>query len=115
MYSYEDRKQAVELYIQYNLSAAAVIRELGYPNRHSLAMWYKEYMRNGEFKRQRIRSSKYSPKQRKATVEYYLSHGKNMNQTIQALGYPGRATLSAWLAEDCPDEKRYCKHGAPEV
>ena len=115
MYSYEDRKRAVELYIQYHLSAAAVIRELGYPNRHSLALWYTEYMGNGELKKQRKRSSKYSPEQRKAAVEYYLSHGKNMNQTIQALGYPGRPTLSAWLAEDCPEEKRYCKHGAPEV
>ena len=36
-------------------------------------------------------------------------------QTVHALGYPGRATLSAWLAEDCPEEKRYCKYGAPEV
>lgn len=88
----------VELYIQYILSAAAVIRELGDPNRHSLTMWYKEYMSNGKLKKQRIRSSKYSPKQRRAAVEYYLSHGKNMNQTIQALGYPGRVTLSAWLA-----------------
>ena len=39
MYSYEDRKRAVELYIEYGLSAAAVINELGYPNRHSLANW----------------------------------------------------------------------------
>jgi len=33
MYSYEDRMKAVELYIKYDLSAAATIRELGYPNR----------------------------------------------------------------------------------
>ena len=33
MYSHEDRKRAVELYIEYNLSTADVIRELGYPNR----------------------------------------------------------------------------------
>ena len=38
MYSYEDRKRTVELYIEDNLSAADVIRELGYPNRHSLRM-----------------------------------------------------------------------------
>jgi transposase-like protein len=43
MYSYEDRMKAVELYIKYDLSAAATIRELGYPNRKMLARWYKEY------------------------------------------------------------------------
>ena len=43
MYSYEDRMKAVQLYIQYDQNAAAVIRELGYPNRHSLVSWYKEY------------------------------------------------------------------------
>ena len=36
MYSYEERKKAVELYIQYGYRAAAVIRELGYPDRHTL-------------------------------------------------------------------------------
>ena len=33
MYSYEQKKRAVELYIRYYHKAAAVIRELGY---HSL-------------------------------------------------------------------------------
>lgn len=47
MYSYEQRIKAVELYIKYGLRAAAVIRELGYPNRHSLIVWYKEYLDNG--------------------------------------------------------------------
>lgn len=115
MYSYEDRKRAVELYIQYDKSAAAVLRELGYPNRHSLVIWYREFMKNGELKKQRISSSKYSPEQRREAIEYYLTHGKNMSKTIQALGYPGRSTLSEWLSEDCPEEKRYCKHGTPEV
>ena len=32
MYSYDDRIKAVELYIKYGLKAAAVIRELGYPD-----------------------------------------------------------------------------------
>lgn len=115
MYSYEDRKRAVELYIKYDLNAAAVIRELGYPDRHSLTTWYKEYTHSGELKKQLTRASKYSAAQRKAAVEYYLSHGKNMSKTIQFLGYPGRATLSAWLAEDCPEEKCCCNSGTPEV
>jgi putative transposase len=43
MYSSEKKKKAVELYIYYNLSAAAVIRELGYPERKSLIKWHKDY------------------------------------------------------------------------
>ena len=35
MYSFEQRKQAIELYIKYGLMATPVIRELGYPNRHA--------------------------------------------------------------------------------
>ena len=36
MYTYEQRKRAVELYIKYLYKASSVIRELGYPNRHAL-------------------------------------------------------------------------------
>ena len=43
MYSYEDRMKAVQLYIKYGHRAAAVIRELGYPNRHMLVNWFHEY------------------------------------------------------------------------
>ncbi|MDZ4058204.1 MAG: DUF4817 domain-containing protein, partial [Polynucleobacter sp.] len=33
MYSYEQRIKAVELYIKYGRSAAATVRELGYPSK----------------------------------------------------------------------------------
>ena len=36
MYSHDDRIRAVRVYIQYDKSAAAVIRELGYPERKTL-------------------------------------------------------------------------------
>ena len=38
MYSYEERKKAVDLYIKYDKKASAVINELGYPNRHVLVI-----------------------------------------------------------------------------
>ena len=57
MYSYEDRMKAVQLYIQYDQNAAAVIRELGYPNRHSLVSWYKEYLNNNDLKKKRFRTT----------------------------------------------------------
>lgn len=36
MYSLEQRKRATKMYIKYELKAAPVIRELGYPDRHLL-------------------------------------------------------------------------------
>ena len=48
MYSREKRMEAVELYIKFGKSAAAVFRELGYPNRHTLQTWYKLYLRELE-------------------------------------------------------------------
>ena len=50
MYSYEERIRAVKLYEKYGKRAAAVIRELGYPNRHILAKWYQEYISDGSLK-----------------------------------------------------------------
>jgi transposase-like protein len=44
MYSYEERKKAVELYLQFGKSACAVIRDLGYPTFSMLKLWYREYL-----------------------------------------------------------------------
>ena len=60
MYSYEERIKAVKLYIQYCMSAASVIRELGYPNRHTLKSWYKEFAANDDLHIVSTRSSKYT-------------------------------------------------------
>jgi putative transposase len=47
MYSKEEREKAIMLYIKYDKSAAAVIRELGYPDRTTLISWYKKYIETG--------------------------------------------------------------------
>ena len=47
MFSYEERRKAVELLIQYDGRYAAVIHELGYPSREALRKWYYEYRENG--------------------------------------------------------------------
>ena len=36
MYSLEEKKKVVELYLKYGRNTAVTIRELGYPNRHTL-------------------------------------------------------------------------------
>ena len=48
MFSYDDRKKAVDLYFKYHNNGAAVIKELGYPSRSSLRQWVKEFSDEGE-------------------------------------------------------------------
>ena len=116
MYSYEDRVQAVRLYIKYGRSAAATIRELGYPSRKNLARWYRAFMEAGDlpagYRRSRPR---YSAEQKEIAVEHYLSHGRNSAATIRALGYPCRAVLAAWVDELRPDIRRRLVSNAPKV
>ena len=88
MYSFEQRKQAIDLYIKYNLMAAPVIRELGYPNRHTLNYWYKEFKAIGFIKQRyangkRREISHYSEAQKKKAVDTYVSCGKNLNSAIR--------------------------------
>jgi len=106
MYSYEDRMKAVELYIKYDLSAAATIRELGYPNRKMLARWYKEYKETGDLHKHYNKKAKYTPEQKKAAVDYYLEHGRNISRTVKILGYPHRDELAKWIDELAPGKRK---------
>lgn len=117
MYSYEQKKRAVELYIRYYHKAAAVIRELGYPNRHVLVQWFKEYELTGTLRREssRIGYSKFSEEQKQAALQFYLEHGHSIKHTIETLGYPGKTTFKLRLNEAYPDRKKYCVSGGAMV
>lgn len=116
MYSYEDRVRAVQLYIKYGRSAAATIRELGYPSRKNLARWYRAFVEVGDlpagYRRSRPR---YSTEQKQIAVEHYWSHGCNFAGTTRALGYPCRAVLAAWVYELCPDIRKRLVSNARNV
>jgi transposase-like protein len=58
MFTYQKRIKAVQLLIQYDMSYATVIRELGYPSKGALINWYKEYIKNGDLHEDYIRKSK---------------------------------------------------------
>jgi len=108
MYSYEERIKAVKLYIQYDLSAAATIRELGYPNRKMLVRWYREYLEKGDLHKRYIKSSSYTLEQKKLAVNYYLEHGRNISSTARILGYPSREILTKWIDELAPGIRKVC-------
>lgn len=103
MYSYEQRIKAVELYIKYGRSAAATVRELGYPSKKNLRRWHAIYIRTGGLPERSAPKPKYSQAQKQAAVQHYLTHGRCLARTRKALGYPAAGTLRQWLLEHDPD------------
>ncbi len=109
MYSTEQRKLAIETYIKFDLSAADTVAELGYPTRHSLRAWYKDYLEHGEVrppKRQREPES--ALEMRQAAVDYCLAHGKGLARTMRKMGYPAsREYLCDWIDELAPGQRKH--------
>lgn len=61
MYSAEQRMKAVETFARFGCSAADTIAELGYPTRHTLRNWWREYQIGGDgFLERKRREPKYS-------------------------------------------------------
>lgn len=115
MYTYEQRMEAVNLYIEYGHRAAAVIRELGYPNRHMLVKWYKEFQETGNLHEAPIRHKKHSEEEKQRALKYYLEHGRSITQTTTHLGYPSQTTFKKWLNEAFPDREKHCISGGAMV
>src|ERR1700710_1687629 len=100
MYSYEDRVRAVELYIKLGKRVRATIRQLGYPTKNALKGWWREYEQRRDLSKGYTRPKpKYSQEQKDAAVWHYLDHGRCIAATMKSLGYPGRASLTAWVHE----------------
>ena len=107
MYSYEDRIRAVRLYIKLGKRVAATIHQLGYPTKNALKGWYQEFERCCDLPvGYAHRKPKYSAEQKRGAIEHYLTHDRCVATTIKALGYPGRAALSAWIHELYPETRK---------
>ena len=113
-YSKEQRDRAVDLYIRYERCAADVIRELGYPSRGMLPVWYRERLEEEHTGRQSTRGKRYrryTDEQKRAAVDHYLGHGRRLKRTMRALGYPkSHELLTAWIDELAPG-RRKLRHG----
>ena len=113
-YSKEQRDRAVDLYIRYERCAADVIRELGYPSRGMLPVWYRERLEEERAGRQSTRGKRYrryTDEQKQAAVDHYLRHGRRLRRTMRALGYPkSHELLTAWIDELAPG-RRKLRHG----
>src|SRR5690554_4294755 len=115
MFSYEDRIKAVKLLLQYDMSYATVIRELGYPTRRALTNWYKEYVEDGDLHKEFNKKPVFSLEDRQKAVNYYLEHGKCLSRTVRILGYPSRPTLDKWIKELALEKKKHCRSGGSLV
>ncbi len=100
MFSYEDRIRAIKLYIKLGKRVGPTIRKLGYPTKNALKNWYSEYEHSRDLQVCYVRSRrKYSDEQKQAAVQHYQDHDRCIASTMKVLGYPCRATLTAWLDE----------------
>lgn len=109
MFSTEQRRIAIETFIRFDHSYADAIAELGYPTRHSLRAWYKDYLEHGEVRSpKRQREPKFTLEMRQAAVDYYLAHGKSLARTMRRMGYPAsREYLCDWIDELAPGQRKY--------
>lgn len=86
MFSHEERVKAVQLFLKYDCSYTATIRELGYPSISTLRKWYKEYLISGELHREQRRNAKYSEEQKQVAVNHYFEYGQCYARIIRILG-----------------------------
>ena len=116
MFSTEQRKIAIETFIRFDHSYADTIAELGYPTRHSLRAWYKDYLEHGEVRPpKRQREPRLALEMRQAAVDYCLAHGKSLARTMRKMGYPAsRECLCDWIGGPAPGQRR-CRGPNPEA
>lgn len=99
MYSPDEKRKAIELFIKYDHSATAVVNELGYPSRGLLYIWHRQYQELGE-KAFANRMSRYNDEEKRIAVEHYFEHGRCLARTMRMLGYPKSSELlSNWVRE----------------
>lgn len=74
MYSPDEKRKAIELFIKYDHSATAVVDELGHPSRGLLYIWRRQYQELGE-KAFANRMSRYDDEEESIAVEHTSSMG----------------------------------------
>ena len=116
MFSTEQRRIAIETFIRFDHSYADTIAELGYPTRHSLRAWYKDYLEHGEVRPpKRQREPKLALEMRQAAVDCCLAHGKSLARTMRGMGCPaGRECLCDWIDELAPGQRK-CRGPSPKA
>lgn len=108
MYSLEQRKIAVETFIEFGRSYADTIAELGYPNRHSLYNWWGDYRECGEVRPGKpTREPKLAPEMKRVAAGHCLGHGRGPARTMRAPGHPkGGERPASWTGGPAPGQRK---------
>ena len=103
MYSYEDRIQAVKLYIELGKRTRPTIRQWGFPTKNSLKSWHREYEESCDLQVGYTRSlQKYSDEQKQAAVQYFPNHDRCIASVMKELGCPAVERLLLGLVSCTP-------------
>lgn len=106
MYSYEDRIGAVELY-QAGQARQTHNPSAGLPHQEFLEGLFREYEQRLDLPAGYAgREPKFSPTQKAAAIEHYLTDDRCIAAKMRALGYPCRGTLTKWVREAIPEARK---------
>lgn len=89
MYTREERKRVVELWLKYDKCSTAVSKEFGYPCLKLRKSWHKDFIKEAEtgvIHGRRRRASIYTDQQKGIAVQHYLDHGRCIARTVRASG-----------------------------
>ena len=98
MYSYKQRKKAIETYLR-TQSVSETLRVLGYPSSKELYTWIHEYQQNGKLHKKRVKPERiyYTEEEKTAAVQFYHDNKGSYQDAADKLGYPSSAQLRLWV------------------
>lgn len=97
MFTYQQKKKAIELYIKNGKRMTKTLKQLGYPSKGTLTSWYKEYENNSSITKKYKRDGVYTKEEIDAAISHFYENGESITKTIVSLGYPCSFTLRKWL------------------
>ena len=110
MYSYEQRKKAIETYLG-TQSVSETLRVLGYPSSKELYKWIHEYHQNGKLHKKRVKPERiyYTEEEKAAAVQFYHDNKGSYQDAADKLGYPSSAQLRLWVIAAEKERKKTCE------
>ena len=99
MYSIEQKKQAVKLYVESNFDFGTVYNLIGYPSPNTLRAWYEELKETGELHEHYRKRAVYSEKEIDKAIALYQQNNYSITRTCRELGYPSKTTLAEWVKD----------------
>ena len=97
-YTDEERMTAVRYFLEHGHSVKRTLDVLQYPCEDQLRKWIREDAPEVEFQK----TPNYTEAQRQDVVRYFLEHGKDVDATIDAFGYPSKSILYSWIKKYSP-------------